>query len=441
VFVGAPLLALAAVRPPSRRSLGVIGALASLALIAGRGGWPAWLGAPELHLGALAVVLAVHAGAGLEALATGQRRAVLSLAVAAGCAAIALGALGAQRAKHPDAAPAIERALLDGGLGLICMIVVILLVWRAPGRAISIVLALIVLPGVGAMPSLSPVIARTVVDDAPPWARAAESTRSPARVFRPAFMHEHAESLEEAIATFAGASGWRWGIAAARSTDPARLVAHDRVWLAAAREGGALLDRFGIALAILPETLLVPRKLTELGRRGAWALTVLPVAPAAAVLRGSRWAVDPADATDLLFAAGGGTNVLRGTVVLRGAGEARVDTGPPLPCTIDDWSAGAIDVTCAHEVAGHAVISSSTHPGWSVNVGGAPRTRLTADVLRRAVAIDAGRQTISWRYATPGGTLGAVLAVLGALAIALIAVFAMFARRRTAVHVDGAGGG
>ena len=31
-----------------------------------------------------------------------------------------------------------------------------------------------------------------------------------------------------------------WGIAAARSEDPARLPDHDEVWLAAAREGGAL---------------------------------------------------------------------------------------------------------------------------------------------------------------------------------------------------------
>ena len=100
VFVGAPLLALAAVRPPSRRVLGVIAALVVLTLVAGRGGhWPAWLGAPELHLAALVLVLAPLAAAGLDALIApaSERRAVLALAVAAGCAAVALGALGASR--------------------------------------------------------------------------------------------------------------------------------------------------------------------------------------------------------------------------------------------------------------------------------------------------------------------------------------------------------
>jgi hypothetical protein len=46
LFVGAPLLALAAVRTPSTRVLAVLGVFAALALIVGRGGWPAWLGAP-----------------------------------------------------------------------------------------------------------------------------------------------------------------------------------------------------------------------------------------------------------------------------------------------------------------------------------------------------------------------------------------------------------
>lgn len=438
LFVGAPLLALAAVRTPSSRVLAVLGVFSVLALVVGRGGWPAWLGAPELHLAALVLVLGAHAGAGIDALGAGQRRAVLALVVAAGCSAIAVGALGALRAKHPDAAPAIDRALLDGGLGVLCMAIVIALSWRTPGRAMPIVLALLVLPGVGASTATAPVIARSIVDQPPLWARSADEVPRPARVFRPSFMHEHVESVEDAISTLAGDSPWRWRLAAARTADPARLPAHDRVWLAAAGEGGALLDRFGIALAILPATVVAPRKVTELARRGPWALVVIPVAPVASVLRGWQRAIDPTDATALLFAAGGGTHVLRGTVVLGGAGDARPDKGPPLPCTIQSWTAGDIALHCAPDLDGYAVISSTPSPGWSVTVDSESRDWLPADVLRRAVKIDAGFHTIQWSYSTPGGLAGLIIALLGVLAIAALLVMSR-ARGRALSPREGPG--
>ncbi|MDB4961605.1 MAG: hypothetical protein JWP01_1604 [Myxococcales bacterium] len=425
VFVGAPLLALAAVRTPSRRVLGVLATFAVLALGVGRGGWPGWLGAPELHLAALVIVLAANAGAGLDALAAGQRRAVLALAVAAGCSAVALAALAALRGKHPEAAPAIDRALLNGGLGLICMIAAIALAWRTKGRAMPILLALVVLPSVGARDSIAPTIARSIVDEPPPWVLAAEASPRPMRVYRPVFMYEHAETVEDAMATFSGSSGARWDISGARSNDPARLPDQDAVWLAAAREGGALIDRFGIALAILPSTMVEPRrnpKMVELGRRGAWSLTALPVAPIAAVLRGAQWAVDPGDATALLFAPGGGTNVLRGTVVLRGAGAARPDKGPPLPCTIAGWDDGDISLSCTSDVGGYAAISSSAAPGWSVTVDGRDTPWLTADVLRRAVEVPAGTHAVHWSYQTPGQAIGLLAAALGVLSIGVLLV-------------------
>lgn len=430
LFVGAPLLALAAVRTPSARVLVTLGVFTVLALVVGRGGWPAWLGAPELQIAAFVLVLGAHAGAGIDALAAGQRRAMLALIVAAGCTAISVGALGVLRTKHPDAAPAIERAIVDGSIGVVCMAIVISLAWRAPGRAMPIVLALLVLPGVGSIRSTSPVIARSIVDEPPLWARAAETSPRPARVFRPLFMHEHAESVEEAVTTLAGASAGRWGLSAARSNDPARLPAHDQVWLAAAGEGGALLDRFGISLAILPETVIVPRKVTELARRGAWALVAIPVAPVASVLRGWQRAIAPGDATTLLFAPGGGTSVLRGTVVLGAAGDARSDKGPPIPCTIAAWDAGDITAACAPILDGYAVISSTPSPGWSVTVDDQPREWVPADVLRRAVKIDAGAHTIRWRYATPGGLAGGLSALLGVLALVALALSSVRAGRR-----------
>lgn len=460
VFVGAPLLALAAVRTPPRRIAVLLAAFAVLALVGGRGGWPAWLGAPELHLAALVVVLAAHAAPGFDALLAAERRALVAVAAGIGCSVVAMGALAAYRGQHPDAAPAIERALLDGALGVICVATLLVVCWRRRGRGTAIaplVLALLVLPSAGALRSTAPTIDRDVVVDASAWADAARAAvradaarGAPLRVFRPVFLSElpagaagpgrrantaatqamrDAERIElgEAVATFAGASAARWGIAAARSEDPARHAFHDQLWLAASREGGALLDRFGIELAILPASLIVPRKLTAVSTRGGWSLVALPVAPPAAVLRGALWSRDATNSLDLLFPAAGGSGVLRGTVVLHGAGQpSQPDRGPPLPCTIDRWDPGAIDVTCTTDVAGYAVVSSTAAAGWHATVDGRDAAWLTADVIRRAVAIAAGTHRISWRYSAPGSSAGLVAAVLGI--VAAIALFVL-ARR------------
>jgi hypothetical protein len=156
--------------------------------------------------------------------------------------------------------------------------------------------------------------------------------------------------------------------------------------------------------------------------RGRWSLVSLPVAPPAAVLRGSVYAVAPRDATDHLFAAGGGTNVLRGTVVLKGSGTAKTDKGPPLPCAIEAWTDGDIDLSCTTDSAGFAVVSSTPAPGWSVAIDGADTDWLVADVLRRAVPIEPGRHDVHWTYQTPGLRIGAILALatlLGLLALYL----------------------
>jgi len=427
LFVGAGLLALAAVRTPSARVRGLLVGLAALALVAGRGGWPAWTGAPEVHLAALVVVLAAHAAGGIDALLDGERRALLAVTVGVACSAVALGAFAALRARNPAVVPAIDRALLDGGIGLGCLAIALVVAWRARRRAMPIVLALLVLPSVGALRSTAPTVDRAIVDQPSAWAQAALArphARAPRRLFRPAVMHDTPERTADAMATLAGTAGWRWGIAAARSDDPARLPEHDRTWLAASREGGALLDRFGVALAILPDSLVLPRKLTSLASRGTWALVELPVAPPAGVLRGARWSIDPANTLELMYPRAGGTGVLRGTIVLKGAGTARDDQGPPLPCTIARWDAGAIDVTCTTDAPGYAAVSSSAAAGWTATVDGRATPWLTADVLRRAVPIDAGTHAIRWRYRAPGlrtGLLVAAIALLGLFALVLAA--------------------
>jgi hypothetical protein len=442
LFAGAPLLALGAVRTPPLRLLAVIVALAALALVAGRGGWPAWLGAPELHVAALVVVLAVNAGAGLDALMAGDRRALIALGVGAGCAGVALAALGALRARQPEAEAAIERAMLDGALGLIAMLIAFALAWqvreRGAGRSTPLVLVLLLLPSAGAVPSTAPLTDRSIVEEPPAWAGAADAAGAadgtPRRVFRPAFMHDRPEDLGDAIATLAGTSGWRWGLGAARSEDPARPAAHDATWLAAAADGGALLDRFGISLAILPSTLVVPRHLKALAVRGDWALVAFPAAPAASVLRGALWAEADADALALLFPPAG--KLPRGTAVLQGRGPSRPDGGPPLPCTIRRWRAGDLELACAGDAEGYAVVSSTSAAGWRAEVDGAPVPWLTADVLRRAVPLPPGEHVVRWTYEAPLLAEGLWIALAGLAGLAAGLAYLVATRRKAAPDAE-----
>jgi hypothetical protein len=427
LYVGAPLLALGAVRPPGRRILAVVVGLAAAALIVGRGGWPAWLGAPELHVAALAIVLAANAGVGLDALVAGERRAIVALGVGAACAAIALGALGALRGGHRDAQPAIDRALVDGGLGIACMVAALALALFRRGERSSVRLALIsvlaIAPGAGAIPSTLPTLERASVDEPAPWVELAtgaaqdRAAAPPRRLYRPAMMTGLSERADDAVATLAGTSPARFGLAAARSDDPARLPAHDQVWIAAANGGDALLERYGIAISILPSGIIKPRKITELARRGNWSLAVLPVQPAAAVMFGWQRAVAVEDALALLFPASD-----RGTVVLGAAGDSHdAHHRPPTPCAIDRWEPGDQELTCTAADAAYAVVSSTPADGWSVTVDGEAASWVPADVLRRAVAISAGTHHIAWSYRVPWFRTGLLLSLAGIAALVALA--------------------
>ena len=242
-------------------------------------------------------------------------------------------------------------------------------------------------------------------------------------------MHEQdpTEELGDAVATLAGTSSWRWGIAAARSEDPARLPVHDRVWLAAAREGGALLDRFGIALAILPTTMTMSGTMPALGTRGRWSIVLLPVAPPAAVLRGWMWAIDPGDVLGLLFAPGGGTNVPRGTVVLAGAGRSQPDRGPPLPCRIQtlDRRRHRRGVHARHRRLRGRVVDAGGRTGRSPSTATTP-TGSPPICCAAPCTSTRACTTCTGPTSRPGSARGAIAAACGLLAV----VGLWFASRR-----------
>ncbi|NVB82526.1 MAG: hypothetical protein HOV81_29370 [Kofleriaceae bacterium] len=456
LYVGAPLLALAVVGRPSRATIGYVVALVVLAFVAGRGGWPWWLGAPDLHLAVLAIVLAPHAASGLDALLAQrrelddpvppeQRRALIALGAGAVLTAVALGALGALRSRVDlDAeSDVLGRALLDGGIAVACMAGAVIAAWRAkdPLRTLLVVV-LLVAPAVGAQSGIAPMTSRGVVDEMPAWARNAlarppparadeiaawvndrVAPRAPVRVYRPLKLFGDVRDpepagpveLEDAMGTLAGTSAARWGIAAARSEDPARPPDHDRAWLASAGAGAQLLSRFGISRAILPRAIVDgQRGFTELGRRGTWSLVSYAASPPASVVNEWLWMPDDASTLARLFPPGARKGLDDGVVIVRGTGRANQDEpSPPSPCAIERWDSGTIDLSCTAGGDAYAVVTSTPKTGWSVTLDDRDVEWNTVDVLRRGVAISAGTHRIAWRYAIPGLRYALIIAALG----------------------------
>jgi hypothetical protein len=292
-----------------------------------------------------------------------------------------------------------------------------------------------------------PTIDRAVVDRPSAWARAVPPTPAPRRVFRPARTEVEPyarttvvlprerkavarEQLADRIATLAGASAARWGLGDARSSDPARALALDQAWLVSSAHGGAFLDRFAIAFAVVPRSLVFPRGLSVIDApHGDWTFVELPVAPPASVMTSWISLSSSNEALARLFPSGGGPALDRGVVVLDGV-ETAVEraVAPPRACSIETWQPGAIALECTSDRAGYAVVASAADPGWTVHVGGAEAPWLRADAIRRAVAIAPGSHRIEWSYRPPGVALGALLAALG---LAGVVALAYAARRRT----------
>ncbi len=440
LFVGAPAFALAALARPSRRVIGVAAVLAILALVVGRGGgWPAWFGAPELHLAVLAVLALPHTAVGIDTLVEGERRALLAIAGAAVMTGLAVVAVAVLRSRTD--AIALDRAVLAGAITIACTAAALVIAWKTDAAWTPLAIAaFMVAPSVGGLGSTAPAIARDVVDTAPMWADAAAKTRDPmnpllpVRIYRPMSLYEEAAeiSVADSIATLVGNAPSRYGLAAARSEDPARPLVHDRMWLAAAAAGGALLERYGIALAILPGSMVEGRGLVEVARRGQWALVKFPGPPAAAMVFEWIWIPDEAGTIARLFPPGASRGLPAGVTVLQGTGPAQQEEPrEPESCTVSRWARGAIDMTCAATEPNHAVVSSTAMRGWTVDVDGKTTPWVTADVMRRAVALSAGPHVVSWRYQAPGLLAGFVIALAGGVALLALFIHALLRARGT----------
>jgi hypothetical protein len=83
------------------------------------------------------------------------------------------------------------------------------------------------------------------------------------------------------------------------------------------------------------------------------------------------------------------------------------------------WHNDSVELEVELDGQGLLVLTEQHFPGWSVEVNGVQAALLRADSIFRAVALDAGKSRVVFRYAPLSWRLGLGLAACGLLALAL----------------------
>ncbi|HEX6836426.1 MAG TPA: YfhO family protein, partial [Polyangia bacterium] len=390
VYLGAPVVVLAAVAVVRERSTRAIAAIAAVALVIALGRYTPlyrlyravvvperFVRYPEKHVGAVVVLIAAVAGVGFSRAFSGARVRRLAAIFAAAAVAFAVGrAFGAALA-----AAAVGAAL----------------VVRRPSLALAAIAMHLAIEGWAVQPLVPrealtriPPLLAAVAPSAPPRPRlyrpAGLVPRSNARTRAESSVAERDTGLENAAAPF--------GFAHIPGFDAALDPRWHAVWDAGVANGARLLERFDVQWVVLSaatvkHTPFVPR--AELG--------------------GLVLAENPRRRPRAFVA----------TRAHAGADGVLIDD-VAAPCAIGTSRPEAVDVTCTAPAAGHAVLLDAMADGWRATVDGAPAPIVRADEVARAVPIAAGTHVIAFRYRTPGLRAGALVSLLGWLAwLALVA--------------------
>ncbi|MCP4572414.1 MAG: YfhO family protein [bacterium] len=113
------------------------------------------------------------------------------------------------------------------------------------------------------------------------------------------------------------------------------------------------------------------------------------------------------------------------------------ETANPLPAVeflTDGLNEVVLETTAP--VPALLLLADMMAPGWRVEVDGRPAELLTADLVLRAVALEAGRHTVRFHYSDPSVRTGLLLSLTGLLGVAVLILFP-FLRRRLAASPGG----
>lgn len=373
-----------------------------------------WWGAASALVGA--VVVAAVAGAGVEQLATRgasrlQLGAMIAVAFAAVISANAVG-IGAS-----EVASAGVAATLVAGCAGACARVK-LRAWAGP-----LLCAALVGHAVSHARKASPRVDRDAVLARPQALGDLGNGADRDRLARPrlpgdADIDAEPESLVDAAAALAPNIAARFSIGYVPGVGRTVGERMRRVWIAAAPHAERLLDLYSVSYVIVPASVAVPSGMPVAGTTPDGKLAVarnLKRRPRAFVAPKWRWYDDESQLQAALFPPARNTARPIGlsTIRLIGNGPVSKASGPmraqPCELTIGDDRA---DLDCEARAAGFAVLLDSHAAGWTATVDGRSAAIERADLLARAVWIEAGNHRIHMEYRAPGLRLGGAVAAL-----------------------------
>jgi hypothetical protein len=441
---------------------------------------------PERHLAGALVLWSALAGVGLTRLFASEisrRWARTAAAIAAiiacsvGTAALARSWLvDAMRGDCAAARPAVdpERALdtvlvgaLFASLVAAAVALVIAIVRARPSlqrAAPWLIVAIVGLHLAVEAWSLHPTLSREIVDTPPTLLppRTSSASRDPwPRVYRPQTVRPHTASLDPRVVgaglhhTLMDNVGARYSLAHFPGWDPTHPSRLSHLWTAAERPGAGprLLWLFGIDYAVLPTAVLNAQATQTMNDAAAARLARLRTTPAGDIALARNEARRPrafvatharVHASDdavlnALLAAGPAFDA--GAIHLSALdAPPRMPEAPPAsdsltPCNVqvDVHLTERVTLRCAAPRRGYAVLQDAYDRGWSATVDGRPAPILRADLLVRAVPIEAGAHVIEMRYETPGLRFGAWVSLAAWLALVVL----LWRARRTARVASG----
>jgi hypothetical protein len=392
---------------------------------------------PEKYTVLVVVMLALLASLGARRILSDERQpwrrtGVLLLFT------IAFGVVAARTFPPTWVVFAVHGALL-GGLATLGMLAVHVLAGRASPLAPVVLVAIVAFDLSSAAWPLQGFGPRQIASSLPPAARLALERRSepeaPPRLYRSNAIDAAVKKWVPADSNFEGEfrlthtlvtnTANAWGIATLPGYDAAIPELSDRVWEAGLSVGQSALRLLGADYAILPasdpgaarddrpglEPLMDPLP-------GARLYRVPGALPRVFLARHAQVLADDQALLRIYE-----PDIVAGKSVwlapVSDAPEFSAPAGRAGTCTLESYLNNRLVALCSAEERGLAVFVEQYDRGWQASVDGRPARLLRANLIMRALPIEAGSHRIVLEFRTPGLGAGALVSVVSLFLLGL----------------------
>jgi hypothetical protein len=450
MYMGASVIALAlAAFGRGRRLAWALGALAALALLLAFGKhtpvhavfrrvvFPlAYMRYPEKYTVLVVAMLALLASLGARRILSDEpqpwRRTGVLFVFTIACGVIAAFTLS------PSWVAFAVHGALSGGVATLGMLAVHVLAARSSRLAPIVLVAVVVIDLSSAAWPLQGFGPRQIASGPPPAARIALERRAqpeaPPRLYRSNSIDDtvkkwvpansNAEGEFRLTYTLVTNTANAWGMATLPGYDAAIPALSDRVWEAGLAVGQSALRLLGADYAILPVNDPAAAKNDRPGLEplmdplpGARLYRVPGALPRVFLARHAQVLSDD-EALRRIYE----PDIVAGkSVWLAPIGDPPISSAPPGragTCALESYGNNRVVALCTARARGLAVFVEQYDRGWHATVDGQPARLLRANLIMRALPIEAGTHRIVLEFHTPGLVVGAVITVLSLLLLA-----------------------